>query len=122
MSGIDYLADTNALIYLLSGNPCMEPYLSARLGVSVISEMGLLSFPGISPDETNTIRSFLGECASLLLDTAVKERTISLRKQYRIKLPDAIIAATAVEKGLPLLTADRGFTKIEELSLELLQP
>ena len=31
MSGIDYLADTNALIYLLNGNPCMKPYLQEKL-------------------------------------------------------------------------------------------
>ena len=27
MNGIDFLADTNALIYLLGGNSCMTPYL-----------------------------------------------------------------------------------------------
>ncbi len=39
MSGIDYLADTNALIYLLNGNPCMKPYLQEKLHYSLISEM-----------------------------------------------------------------------------------
>ena len=36
MNGADFVADTNALLYLLCGNGCMRPYLSKRLGVSVI--------------------------------------------------------------------------------------
>lgn len=46
MNGIEYLADTNAVIYLLSGNDCMKPFLQKKLAVSVISFNGasLLSF------------------------------------------------------------------------------
>ena len=51
MNGIDYLADTNALIYLLAGNECMRPYLDKRFAVSVISYMEILSFSGIKADE-----------------------------------------------------------------------
>ncbi len=40
MNGIDFIADTNAVIYLLSGKPYMRPYSDARLGVSVITEKG----------------------------------------------------------------------------------
>jgi predicted nucleic acid-binding protein len=54
MNGINFLADTNALIYLLNGNSCMSPYLEKTLAVSVISEMELLSYSGISKkDEEN---------------------------------------------------------------------
>ena len=38
-----------------------------------------------------------------------KEKTIELRKKYKTKLPDAIVAASAIVKGLPLITADKGF-------------
>ena len=122
MSGINYAADTNALIYLLSGNQCMEPYLSASLLVSVISEMELLSFPELREGEEKTIRAFLDACAVLPLNTGVKETAIFLRRKYRVKLPDAIVAATAVSYGVPLLTADKGFTRISELQLILLMP
>ena len=50
------------------------------------------------------------------------ELTIQLRWSHRIKLPDAIIAATAVSCGLPPLTADTGFFKIDNLQLEKLFP
>lgn len=53
MNGIDYIADTNAIIYLLSGNLCMKPYISNRLGISIISEMEILSFSGMTDADEN---------------------------------------------------------------------
>ena len=38
MNGINFVADTNALIYLLNGNTCMTPYLDKNLSYSVISD------------------------------------------------------------------------------------
>ncbi|MBR1497933.1 MAG: type II toxin-antitoxin system VapC family toxin [Oscillospiraceae bacterium] len=122
MSGIDYVADTNALIYLLSENRCMKPYLSSRLAVSIITEMELLSFHGITDAETKIIKGYLNECLIYQIDRVVKETAIIIRKKYRCKLPDAIIAATAISHGLPLLSADRGFSKIEELRVSVLTP
>ena len=122
MSGIDYLADTNAVLYFLSGNDCMKPYVSSRFAFSVISEMELLSFPKITDDEETRIRGFLGASSSVTLTDSIKDRTIALRRAYNIKLPDAIIAASAIEQDLTLITADTGFEKIEELKLELIVP
>lgn len=51
MNGTNFLADTNALIYLLNGNQCMSNYLQKNLYVSVISEMELLSYSGITADK-----------------------------------------------------------------------
>ena len=122
MNGIKFVADTNALIYLLNGNPCMTPYLDKSLVYSVISEMELLSYPGITESEENSIKSLLADCEEIALSTGIKEKTIELRKKYRTKLPDAIVAASAIVKGLPLITADKGFNQIEELNLELIVP
>ena len=58
MNGADFLADTNAVIYLLSGNQCMLPYISSRFAISVITFMELLSYPMISEDEEKVIREF----------------------------------------------------------------
>ena len=122
MNGINFVADTNALIYLLNGNPCMAPYLDKSLIYSVISEMELLSYSGITESEENSIKSLLEDCEAIPLSTEIKEKTIELRKKYRTKLPDAIVAASAIVKGLPLITADKGFAQIEELNLELIVP
>ncbi len=100
----------------------MTPYLDKSLVYSVISEMELLSYPGITESEENSIKSLLADCEEIALSTGIKEKTIELRKKYRTKLPDAIVAASAIVKGLPLITADKGFNQIEELNLELIVP
>ncbi len=46
-----------------------------------------------------------------------KKLFVSLKRSYKIKLPDSINAATALYLDLPLMTADRGFSRIEELNL-----
>ena len=122
MNGIDYMADTNALIYLLSGDSCMKSYLASYIGLSVISEIELLSFPGITSFEEQQIRSFIKDCTVLFLTENVKNKTIALRRSYKVKLPDAIIAATAIENNLQLITADKGFKQIAELDLALIEP
>ena len=122
MNGTDFLADTNAVIYLLSGNNCMKPYLQKTLAVSVISFMELLSFPGITGDEEKLIRQFLSMRKIIQIDKDVMEKTIQLRRGYKIKLPDAIIAATALIHEIPLISADTGFCKIENLQIEQIKP
>ena len=122
MNGTDCIADTNALIYLLSGDPCMRPYLSKRIGLSVISEMELLSFPEITASEEQRVRLLINDCTVLFLTENIKNKAVILRRTYKIKLPDAIIAATAIENNLQLVTADREFNQITELDLIPIKP
>ena len=122
MSGVDCIADTNALLYVFKENPCMLPYLQSAIGISVITEMELLSFTRISQEEERFFRRMISQCAVIPLGEAVKERAIFVRRMYGTKLPDAIVAATALEAGVPLVTADKGFTKVVELDVRLLNP
>lgn len=122
MSGLDCIFDTNALIYIMNGNPCMKPYLNKNVGVSVITEIELLSFPDIQKEEEQVIAKLLSNCTIFPIGISEKEKTIELRRKYRMKLPDALIAALAVVHGLPLVTADKGFQKVEELQISLLDP
>jgi predicted nucleic acid-binding protein len=52
---------------------------------------------------------------------AVNETAIALKQRHKLKIPDAIIAATAIKQGIPLLTFDKYFTKIEEVDIVLLE-
>lgn len=122
MNGTDFVVDTNAIIYMFSGKSFVTQYVKCNLIASVITEMELLSFPHITSEEIASLKSFLSECIIVPLDSRIKERAISIRRKYGTKLPDAIVAATALEYGLPLVTADKGFKKIEELDLKLLEP
>lgn len=117
---VDYLFDTNILIYLFN-NRLAEILPSGRYGYSVITEIELLSFPGLTTTEAEVINSYLGNIFLMNLTQNIKQKTISLRRIYRIKLPDAIIAATAIETGSVLLTNDIALHKIENLACLPLQ-
>lgn len=121
MNGAKVLADTNTLIYLLNGDLHIKSLLADKeILVSCISEIELRSYPGLSATEKKVIRNFLSECIIIELDQEIKELTIELRESKKIKLPDAIIAASALYWQVPLFTADKGFRKIEALDLFLI--
>lgn len=99
------LLDTNAILYLLGGRVAesleVGPYY-----VSVISEMELLSYPKLTDDAASQIRSFLADLIVVELTKDVKTTAIQLRREYGLKLPDAIIAASAMILEAELLTND----------------
>jgi predicted nucleic acid-binding protein len=55
------------------------------------------------------------------MNSQIKQKVISLKQSYKIKLPDAIIAATAIVYNLPFITSDADFKKIKELQLIFLE-
>lgn len=122
MSGIDFCVDTNFAIYHLSGHACVQPYATASLAISVVTELELLSKPGMSSEEAGAAALFLETCELFDLTPPIKVMVIALRQKHRLKLPDAIVAATACWLGVPLLTADKEFARITELDLILLNP
>ena len=122
MNGIDFVADTNTLLYVMKKNPCMKQFLKFSFGISVITEMELLSFRSITESEETLTRRLIATCKNFPLNNAIKERAIIIRRNYGTKLPDAIVAATAIESNAPLITADKGFKKIAELDLRLIEP
>jgi predicted nucleic acid-binding protein len=118
---IDFIADTNFLIYLHEGNENIIPFLNYNYGISFISEVELLGLKGISKLEDTKLRQLINDSFNIECNTKIKEQTIELRKKYSIKIPDAIIASTSLIYGIPLVTADKGFSKIEELDLILIE-
>ncbi len=118
---IDFIADTNFLIYIHEGNKIVEPFLDYNFGISFISEIELLGFQGISKSEETKLILLLSDCYQIEWDIKIKAQTIQLKKKYHIKLPDAIIAASGLVYNLPLVTADKGFSKIKELDLILIE-
>ena len=118
MNGNKLFVDTNIILFFLTGEPRVVDLISDKdLVVSVITEIELLSFPHLTKDNEHQIKNFLKECTILELKQEVKELTIELRKKYKIKLPDAIIAASAFLHKTPLLTGDKDFKKIEVLDI-----
>lgn len=120
MNGIDFLADTNFLIYLLEGRPETELFADFSFDVSFVTEIELWGRKDISETELQVIQELLDACFIIDLQPAIKAKAISLKQQHKIKPPDALVAATAYQSGLPLLTADKGFTAVPGLDLLLL--
>lgn len=117
MSG-NIFVDTNTAIYLLNGNEQVANLLDEQaVYLSFVTELELLSKPAILPAEEKQIRGFIAQCVVIDFLPFMKETVIDLRRRYRIKLPDAIVTATAYILGIPLVTADRGFNRVDELTL-----
>ena len=60
-------------------------------------------------------------CSIISLAHKIKNKAIELKRHSKIAIPDALIAATAIEEKLTLVTADKGFKRIKELSLLLIE-
>jgi predicted nucleic acid-binding protein len=121
MNGIDFLVDTNFLIFVSQENEIVSAFLDYNIGVSYISEMELLGVFSISKIQKDAMQKILDQCYILDSTTEIKKSAISLKQKYKIKLPDAIIAATAIHYNLPFVTADADFKTIKELKLIFLE-
>ena len=121
MSGISYLADTNAFIYLLEGQDLVLQLAQFEWAFSYITEIELLGKRGITTIEETTVLSMLNRCKRVNHNQEITQEAITVRREYGLKLPDAIIAACAKVYDLPLITADIGFSKIKELDIILIQ-
>jgi len=60
------------------------------------------------------IEDFLNHCIIVDINADIKELTIQIKKATSVKLPDAIIMASALYMDLPIITADEDFKKSEE--------
>ncbi|RZL15095.1 MAG: PIN domain-containing protein [Pedobacter sp.] len=112
MNGIKYFVDTNCFIYLLNENPLLIPFAKENWAFSYITEIELLSKNAIDENEDLLIRAMLSTCYKLDHNQQISDLAIKLKRANNIKLPDAIIAASAQLLKLPLLTADKGFSAI----------
>ena len=118
MSGNKYLLDTNAVLYILGGDETLINFLFEKeLYLSIISEMELLSYRNITEKEKQTLDEFLKEFIIMNIDEKIKLNTIEVKKSSSMKLPDSIIAATAISLKLPIITSDKQFKNVTHLNL-----
>nr|MBS0036656.1 type II toxin-antitoxin system VapC family toxin [Saprospiraceae bacterium] len=99
-----------------SGSEWMQEIIDQNLHhLSVINQIELLGFHG-SPSEMQTLKEFIDISTIIPLSEEVVKNTIELRKNHKIKIPDAIIAATALGYNLTLITRNiADFQKITDL-------
>ena len=116
MSGISIVADTNIIVYLLDGNDRIAELLDGKeVYISFITELELFGKRTLTATEKKRIQAFIDQCIVIDINAALKRTIVELREHYKLKIPDAIIAATAIEYNLPLFTADKQLANVKEL-------
>ena len=121
-----YLIDTNAVIDYLgkrlpsTGMAFMNNVIDAVPNISVITKIELLGF-NTSDEHYQTLTDFVNDSVVLDLVSLVIDKSIDIRKTYKTKLPDTIIAATALVNNLVLIT--RNISDFKNISgLRLINP
>ena len=116
-----YLIDTNSVIdYLgqklpVKGMNFMHKVVDRTPNISVITKIELLGF-NADNEHLHLLTQFVDDSIVLDLSPSVADKCIEIRRKYKTKLPDAIIAATAIVYDLELITRNiSDFKNIEKL-------
>lgn len=121
--GTTYLLDTNTVIYILNDTLSLKAhdFIKAALNengsfISLITKIELLGWQTGAFEQLQNIEEFVQVSEVLPLTDAIVDKTIEIRRTQRIKLPDAIIAATAIIHNFTLISRnDEDFRKIPDL-------
>jgi hypothetical protein len=115
-----FVLDTNIILYFLGGR-LADPFPVGDYAISVISELELLAYPGLVSSEEQRIRDFLVDVPITDLTQSVKHHAVNLRKRFGLKLPDAIVAATALALEATLLTNDQRLLALSDVSTQAIR-
>ena len=99
-----YLLDTNTIIYALNQGVKLP---QGRYFISIITEIELLSYAHLTKNDEETLKRLLSQFESIELTNRVKEKTITMRKEAKLTLPDSIIVASALDNDAILVTSDK---------------
>ena len=121
-----YLIDSNVIIGYLAGKipnqgmKTVSQIVDQIPRISVISQIEVLRFVD-TPENEKILSDFIDNSIIYSINPVIVQRTIKLCKNNKIKIPDAIIAATALTENLYLVTRNvNDFKNIH--NLELLNP
>ena len=127
--GQKYLIDTCAVIKYLDeifppeALSFMDNLVDEDSKVSFITKIELLVWNPPNPEDIKVRQEFLAGSEIQYIDDEIIERATQIRKETNIKLPDAVIAATAMVFDFVLLSDnDKDFMKVKSLGLKYLNP
>lgn len=103
------LCDSNILIYAADpADDCCGPYVHREDAVvASVSRIEVLGFPGfnaLSTERQTRLREIIESMVELTLNEEVIQRAITLRQERRMSLADAVVGASALVLGVPLVT------------------
>ena len=118
-----YLIDTNVIAnYTAEKFPEKAMNFLANVideipNISVITKIETLSWRSAIMQEEENVKAFVDNSTIFALSDTIVDKCIEIRRNCRIKTPDAIIAATAIVYDFTLLTSDFDFKRIPDLQL-----
>jgi len=119
-----YLLDTNILIYYFADEippkelETIEDIFKTSFYISVITRIEFLGWKKHTEKGYEKAKEFIGFSKVIYLTKKIADRAIDIRREYRIKLPEAVIAATASSKNLtPVTRNDDNFRDIQYLEI-----
>ena len=119
-----YILDTNTVIYFLDGalTPNGFDFILFSLqasdcALSVITKIEALGFHFPNPTQEKMAEDFITTLPIIPLSNDIVQKTIGIRKTRKVKVADAIIAATAILNGLTLVSRnEKDFKNLPGLS------
>lgn len=122
--GLKYLYDTNIFIeFVIGDTPFSHLFkedfiLENEVITSQIVRIELLSYSKLTEENERDIENLLRQFDIVGITEETERETIALRKKYKLKLPDAIIAATAIVENAILVTKDvKDFRKVAGINI-----
>jgi predicted nucleic acid-binding protein len=119
--GQTYVMDTNIVIDALdtmTPNSVRQKINLIEPVISIITYIEALGWHKVTPAQLQLLQIFMNKATILQLDEQVAETAVLIRQNKKVKLGDAIIAATAIVHGLVLVTRDVGdFSSIDNLTV-----
>ena len=114
------ILDSNAIIYLSKGLVNIDNVIfdEEEYAISVITYMEVLGYNFESEKEEKFIRDLFSLLKIKYLNSDIVQLVIALRKKQKIKLPDAIICATAIIEDACLLTNDVRLKTVKDLKIK----
>jgi len=116
------LLDTNIIIDFLKDESNVDVsslLLKHECFTSIIVKLELLKFPGITSDEENVINEFLKFVPIIQFNPSIEKETILISRSSKLKLPDAIIGATAILYEAEIVTNDEHFLECQYDKLKI---
>jgi predicted nucleic acid-binding protein len=107
-----YLLDTNIVIYYFDGifsddNREIDSIFENNFTISIITRIEFLGWVGFKePELYARAKEFIEKAVVIYIDDSIAEEAIRIRREHKVKTPDAIIAATALVTGLVLATTN----------------
>ncbi len=123
-NGVNLLLDSNILIYWLNGNANAAQIISDNnVHFSIITEIEIKSHTTlITEAQKFKLEKVLIRFKKISLTEEIKDIAIQYKIQYKLKTPDAIIAATARFLKIPLVTGDKKILQVENIITVLFNP